>query len=117
MKKIDYYQHFMHFMFFPQVVLECQVVSDNEIQVDNERDETLSDDAGTSWDNQVLIEDIGKETESDIWIKVGNHLLKGDEKSIVLSSDMWLNDIIIKAAQSLMKVKYPQIGGFHDTLL
>ena len=97
--------------------MECQVVSDNEIQVDSERDETLSDDAGTSWDNPVLIEDTGKETESDIWIKVGNHLLKGDEKSILLSSDMWLNDIIINAAQSPTKVKYPQIGGFQDTLL
>ena len=51
---------------FPQIILECQVVSDNEIQIDSESDKTSNDDSGTRWENPVLIEDTGKETTSDI---------------------------------------------------
>ena len=79
--------------------------------------DNTSDDG--SQKNYELIES-GSEDEtvpSDKWIKIGMIHLTYDDKKILESNDMWLNDKIINAAQVLLKTKFPLIEGFQDTLL
>lgn len=57
------------------------------------------------------------DASSKSWLHIGKYHLKSDEKAIMLSKDMWLNDVIINAAQHLITKKYPHVGGFQDTIL
>ena len=68
-------------------------------------------------DDKVHISSDEDDASSNAWLQTGNCQLKEDEKAILASKDMWLNDLIINAAQYLMAKQFPHIGGFQDTVL
>eukprot|EP00794_Sanderia_malayensis_P017245 gene17245-18965_t len=51
------------------------------------------------------------------WLRIGNTILTAEDRDILDSKDMWLNDKLINAAQILLTKQFPHIGGFQDTLL
>ena len=46
-----------------------------------------------------------------------NIILNNDDKQILESKDLSINDKLMNAAQSLLKKQFPEIPGFQDTLL
>ncbi len=90
----------------------------------SESDTSYSSDEETSTlnigsvGNPIPIADDGTYDEAtDCWAHVDNIQLKGEEEGILKSKDMWLNDEIINASQSLLKKAFPAMGGMQDTLL
>eukprot|EP00794_Sanderia_malayensis_P001791 gene1791-1996_t len=51
------------------------------------------------------------------WLQIGNIILTAEDRDILDSKDMWLNDKLINAAQILLTKQFPHIAGFQDTLL
>ena len=51
-----------------------------------------------------------------IWMKIGRITLQEEHKEMILKGSM-LNDVIINAAQFLLKEQFPDIFGFQSTLL
>ena len=51
-----------------------------------------------------------------VWIKKGSITLY-DHKQIILNDDSKLNDLIINAAQTMLKNQFPELMGFQSTLL
>eukprot|EP00794_Sanderia_malayensis_P004333 gene4333-4908_t len=51
------------------------------------------------------------------WLRIGNIILTAEDRDILDSKDMWLNDKLINAAEILLMKQFPHIGGFQDTLL
>lgn len=80
-------------------------------------DENSSEDDSGSEQGESNRENHGKESTSNQWMEVDNIHLKQEDKQILMSEDMWLNDNIINAAQRLLKYQFNYIGGFQDTLL
>ena len=53
---------------------------------------------------------------SSKWIKIGDTILFPEDREL-LESGGWLNNKLINAAQTLLKVPYPQISSLQNTLL
>eukprot|EP00794_Sanderia_malayensis_P019327 gene19327-21251_t len=91
---------------------------DNEIDVEPyaDTDEMSSPDMNQTHPRILDSDSDGDMVDSDLWMTIGGIQLKNDEKEILTSHDMWLNDLIINAAQHLLHVQFPHIGGFQDTI-
>ena len=106
--------------FFQYLYIEKEeIVSDCEINIDSDSD---TDDTTSNKKEETVHVTISSDSESDFdrsdtWMTIGNVQLKHDEEAILRSNDMWLNDLIINAAQHLLKVQFPHVGGFQDTIL
>ena len=85
------------------------------IYISSDNDNSSDDDSGSQKEQESNGD--GKETVSNQWMDVDNVHLKQEDKQILISKDMWLNDNIINAAQKLLKCKFNYIGGFQDTIL
>lgn len=78
-------------------------------------DNCSEDDSGS--EKEECRECHDRTTASNKWMDVDNVHLKQEDKEILMSKDMWLNDNIINAAQKLLKCQFNYIGGFQDTIL
>ena len=56
------------------------------------------------------------ERSAPIWMKIGRITLQHGQKEVILNGSM-LNDVIINAAQFLLKEQFPDILGLQSTLL
>ncbi len=65
----------------------------------------------------LIIDDVEDPDDKNAWLKVRNIKLTTEDQAILESSDMWLNDKIVNAAQILLSTQFPYISGFQDTLL
>ena len=52
-----------------------------------------------------------------VWVKNGNITLYDEHKQIILNNDFKLNDLIINAAQTILKKQFPELMGLQSTLL
>ena len=86
------------------------------IYISSDDDKSPDDDSGSEKEESNG-ECYDKETVSNQWMDVDNVHLKEEDKHILMSKDMWLNDNIINAAQKLLKCQFSYIGGFQDTIL
>ena len=55
-----------------------------------------------------------KRNKRSVWIRNSQYQLSGREKQILLSPSGWLNDVLITAAQTILKQQYG-IAGFQET--
>ena len=56
-------------------------------------------------------------TPSNVWKKTDKYELSQNDRDILLHPAAWLNDMIISAAQSLLKKQNPLVGGFQPPYL
>lgn len=103
------------------VVTETESFGQSEFKdrIDISSDDLDSNDEGTNplKSEDALSSSTGRDSTGNIWLRVENIILNNDDKDILLSKDLWLNDKIINAAQILLKKQFPEIPGFQDTLL
>ena len=60
--------------------------------------------------------DSNSEQGAPIWMKIGRITLQQGHKEVILNDSM-LNDVIINAAQLLLKEQFPDLLGLQSTLL
>ena len=51
------------------------------------------------------------------WMQYGSVVLTSHHKKILRSKGQWLDDLIVTAAQNILKQQFPLIGGFQATVL
>ena len=52
-----------------------------------------------------------------VWVKKGNITFYDEHKQMILNDDFKLNDLIINAAQTILKKRFPELMGLQSTLL
>ena len=91
----------------------------NELYDDDEdSDQEKDEKQDTEKKERIFItDDVEDPDDKNFWLNVGNVKLTTEDQAILESSDMWLNDKIVNAAQILLSTQFPYISGFQDTLL
>ena len=97
-------------------------VNSNAKDVSTSTESSIVNDEPKVKKSQTRVIHFTDTTESDseqsvpIWMKIGRIILQQEHKEKILKGSM-LNDIIINAAQFLLKEQFPDILGLQSTLL
>ena len=64
--------------------------------------------------------DAGSQVTAEVrtaWVKKGSITLYDEHKQMILNDDSKLNDLVINAAQTILKKHFPELMGLQSTLL